>query len=231
MRTPRLLVAALAVQLALPGLVAAEPERFNRAMLGFNQWWLEHVFEPTAQGWNFVMPKWGQRRVVSFWENVVTPRDAVNSLLQGKLGRAGGHVGRFMINSTFGLAGFFDLARDHFGLTADPETVDETLGVWGLPPGPYLVLPILGEFCPRSLVGWVGDGFLNPLSYIPGAPLLVPSIAGYTVRTVNLLAQTMPSPCDPEGAWDAYRQGRFRYDPYEVGRELFFRDEAERVAD
>ena len=93
------------------------------------------------------------------------------------------------------------------------------------------ILPVIGEFSVRSLVGWVGDGFMNPLSYIPGAPILAPTAGAYVLRNVNLLAQGMPSPCAPEGEWDAYEQSRFEFKPYDVGRDLFYQDQADRVAE
>jgi phospholipid-binding lipoprotein MlaA len=225
------LLGALLLALVAPPEADAEPECFNRANLRFNQWFLEHVLEPAARGYNWVLPKWGQRRVVAFMANIESPRDFLNSLGQAKVRRAGVHAGRFVVNTTAGLVGFFDVAGDWLHWTASPETADETLGVWRLPPGSYLILPVVGEFSTRSLVGWIVDGFLNPLSYIPGAPLLAPTAGAYVWRNVNLLAQGMPSPFAPEGEWDAYRQSRFKFEPYEVGRELFFQDQAERVAE
>jgi phospholipid-binding lipoprotein MlaA len=208
-----------------------DPDGFNRANLRFNQWLLRRVLEPVARAYNVVVPKWGQRRVVAFMANLEAPRDAINSALQLKVKRASIHTGRFVVNTTAGLAGFFDVAGRYLRLQANPETLDETLGVWRLPPGTYLILPVIGEFSTRSLVGWIGDGFLNPLSYVPGAPLLAATGAAYVVRSENLLAQGMPSVCASEGEWEAYKQSRFKFEPYEPGRELFYKDQAERVAE
>ena len=226
-------VLALAVLLALavPPAALADPDGFNRANLRFNQWFLQNVLEPMGRGWNVVVPKWGQRRVVDFMANLEAPRDVLNSLLQAKFRRAGVHTGRFLVNTLVGVAGFYDLAGRDIGWTPPPETLSETFGVWRLPPGNYLVLPVLGEFCTRSLVGWVGDGFTNPLSYVPGPPPLTVTAGVYVLRNVNLLAQGMPTPFAEPGEWDAYRQAKFRFEPYEVGRDLFYRDEAERVAE
>ena len=91
-------------------------------------------------------------------------------------------------------------------------------------------MPMLGNFCTRSLVGWTVDGVLSPLSWLPGPPV-APTAAGYFLLSINLLAQGMPACGAPEGEWEAYRQSRFTFEPYETGRELFFKDEAERVAE
>ncbi|TMA62981.1 MAG: VacJ family lipoprotein, partial [Deltaproteobacteria bacterium] len=108
--------------LAIASPAAAEPECFNRANLRFNRWFLEHVLEPTARGYNFVVPKWGQRRVVAFMGNLEGPRDILNSLAQAKLRRAGVHSGRLLVNTTAGVVGLFDVAGDWLHWTASPET-------------------------------------------------------------------------------------------------------------
>jgi len=226
----RSVLPALLILLLLPPAAAADPDRFNRAMLGFNHWFLRDVMEPVARGYNVVVPKWGQRRVVAFMGNLEEPRDVVNSLLQAKFKRAGIHGARLVVNTSVGVVGLFDVAGQHLEWKANPETLDESFGVWGLPPGSYVILPVIGEFCVRSFVGWIGDGALNPLSWVPVPPATV-TAGAYVLRSVNLLAQGMPSPCAPEGEWEAYKQSRFEFAPYEQGRELFFEDEADRVRD
>ena len=196
MRGPGAYLVSGVLYLALAAPAAAELERFNRMNLSFNRWLLAHALEPTARGYNVVVPKWGQRRVVAFMGNLDGPRDIVNSLAQAKLRRAGVHSGRLLVNTTAGLLGLFDVAGDYLHWTASPETFDETLGVWRLPPGTYLILPMLGDFCTRSLFGWLVDGVLNPLSWVPGPPVAA-TAGGYLVRSTNLLAQGMPSPRAP----------------------------------
>jgi phospholipid-binding lipoprotein MlaA len=228
----RVLVSLLTLVLLAPARGGAEPESFNRANLRFNQWFLENILEPAGHGYNFCIPKWGQRRVVDFMGNLEGPRDVISSLGQAKLRRAGIHAGRFAVNTTIGVAGFYDIAGRNFDWTASPETVGETLGVWGVPAGTYVILPVVGEFTVRGFVGWVADGFLNPIGWIPGGlPPVAPTAGVYVWRNVNLLATSMPSPRAPAGEWDAYEQARFEFHPYEVGRDLYFRDEAERIAD
>jgi len=226
-----LLLAGCLAAVLVPTPAAADPDGFNKTSLRFNQWFLEHALEPVSRGYNFVMPKFFQRRIVDFMGNIEAPRDIANSVLQWKPRRAGIHTGRFLLNSTFGIAGFYDVSTRNLNFTTAPETLDETFGVWRIPPGSYVILPIVGEFSVRSFFGWVGDGFMNPLGYLPGAPFFAPVASAYIVRNVNLLAQSMPSPWAPEGDWVAYEQARFEFKPYEVGRELFYQDQSDRVAE
>ena len=218
---------------------AAEPVGFNEGMLAFNRWTLRYVFRPIARGYNFVMPKWGQRRVTAFFANLDGPRDTVNSLLQAKFRRAATHGGRLVVNTTIGIAGFFDVGRDWFGWEAAPETFDETLGVWGIPLGPYLILPFIGDSSPRAFVGTVADGFLNPVVVIvpmfvsigPAGTNVIWGSSQFVLRGVNLLAVEMPSPRDPEARWESYERSKFDYPDYEIGRETFMQDEADRIAE
>src|SRR5687767_15461578 len=83
-------------------------------------------------------------RVVDFMSNTEEPRDVINSMLQWKPRRAGIHMGRFLLNSTAGIGGFYDVSTRNLGFVAPPETVDETFGVWRIPPGPYFILPVVG---------------------------------------------------------------------------------------
>lgn len=206
--------------LAAPAAALADPDAFNRVMLRLNARVLESVLEPAARGWNAVVPKVLQRRVVDFVANLEAPRDATNSLLQGKLRRAAIHAGCFLLNSTAGVAGFYDWCGRRLAVGAPPETGDETLGVWGVPAGPYVILPLLGEASARSLAAAPVD-----LALAPAAAAL------RVVRDVNVLAQRMPSPCAPAGEWVAYEQARLALPPYEVGRELFRLDRGDRVAE
>jgi len=200
---------------------------YNKAMLSFNRWLLRHVLEPVGRGYNVVMPKWGQRRLTAFFANLDGPRDIVNSGLQLKMRRAGTHSGRLLVNSTIGLGGLFDVGLDWFGWDAPPETLDETLGTCRVPLGPYVILPVLGDSSPRHLVGTVGDGFLDPLSWF--VPFYV-NIGKYVLRGTNLLAGQMPSPRASQAEWDAYHRSRFDFPLYDIGRDNFIADEADRVA-
>jgi len=103
--------------------------------------------------------------VRNFFSNLGTPIRAVNALLQGKLKDTGTELARFGINSMAGIGGLFDPAKD-IPLTRKDEDTGQTLGVYGLGPGFYLVLPVLGPSDARDTVGLAGDTFLDPITYL-----------------------------------------------------------------
>jgi phospholipid-binding lipoprotein MlaA len=170
----RPLSAALVAGVALAGLAmpwtapraqeVADPfEPVNRAIFGFNLFADEWVVEPVARGYRAVTPAPVRRSVANFLSNLRSPVIFANDLLQGERDRAGVTLGRFMINSTLGVFGLFD-AASAFGHYPHYEDLGQTLGVYGVPTGPYLVLPLLGPSSARDAVGRVGDYFINPLN-------------------------------------------------------------------
>lgn len=205
-------------------------DRVNRANRTFNFWMLDHVFDPVARGYNWVMPKWGQERVRNVLQNLERPRDTVNSLLQAKFGRAGRHAASFVVDSTAGVAGAF-LVAEHFVQIASPETTGETLGVYGLPSGAYLVLPLYGETSPRSLTGAVFDAALNPLFWIPGDAGTAATAGANLLQQINLLARQMPKPWADEAEWRVYEQRIADRPPYTEAKRLYFENLELDVAD
>ncbi len=136
-------------------------EPVNRAVYGFNEQVDKAVLKPVAQGYNKVVPPPVRGGVSSFFGNFGDVTTAVNNLLQLKVGRAANDAGRVLVNSTVGILGFFDVAT-RLGLEKHDEDFGQTLGVWGLPDGPYLVLPLLGPSTVRDSAGLVGDYFTDP---------------------------------------------------------------------
>ncbi len=135
-------------------------EPFNRKMFAFNDAVDTWVLVPLASAWDLFLPDPVQRGFSRFRENLASPIDFANNLLQGKGEAALVVMGRFVLNSTAGLGGVLDPASE-LGFPAKPEDLGQTLGVWGVPSGPYLVLPFWGPSSPRDLVGRIGDGFAN----------------------------------------------------------------------
>jgi phospholipid-binding lipoprotein MlaA len=148
-------------------------ERTNRALLGFNQGLSRFVFDPMIRGYRFVVPKPGRRAVRRMFLNFKAPATLVNDLLQLRIVDATQTVGRFVLNSTIGYAGIFDVAIEA-GWEHHESDFGQTLGRYGVGAGPYLVLPLLGPSTIRDGFGGLVDLFFQPLSYFIGiAPNLV----------------------------------------------------------
>lgn len=148
------------------GLVADPLETFNRGMFVFNDKLYYWVLKPAARGYSAVVPEPARRCVKRFFLNLATPVRLVNCLLQGRLKGAGSELVRLTVNSTAGMAGLFDPARYCWGLKRFDEDTGRTFGSWGVGHGIYIVWPVLGPSSARDTVGMVGDGFLDPLSYV-----------------------------------------------------------------
>ncbi len=157
-------------------------EPFNRKIFWLNEKLDQYGLEPVARGWDYVVPDPVQRSVSHFFNNLRFPIVFVNNLLQGKPRSAAEELARFQINTFIGGLGFFDLAAD-FGLPLQYEDTGQTLGVWGMAPGPYLVLPFLGPSSPRDGVGLVGDAALGFYTYFITVPGV--TVGATAVNIVN----------------------------------------------
>jgi phospholipid-binding lipoprotein MlaA len=136
-------------------------------MFSFNHDVLDrYILKPVAKAWNFVLPEPVQRSVRNAMDNISMPSRMVNSLAQGKFAGAGRELARFTINSTVGVAGFFDIAKDGFGIEKSDEDSGQTMGFYGVGPGPYLVLPFFPPTTIRDGLGTIVDGAMNPLNYV-----------------------------------------------------------------
>ena len=131
-------------------------EGMNRGIFAFNEGFDGWIFEPVAKGWDFVMPDPVQTGIHNFFTNLGFPVVFLNNVLQAKPEGAVTSLGRFLINTTVGVAGFFDPAT-WLRMPESDEDFGQTLGYWGVPGGPFLVLPILGPSNPRDTVGLVVD--------------------------------------------------------------------------
>ncbi len=141
-------------------------ETFNRAMFWFNNQLDTYLLEPVARAYDFIVPDPVQTSVGNFFENLTYPVYLVSDVVQGKFDQAGTHTGRFVVNTTVGVAGLFDVAED-WGLKRHREDFGVALAYHGVPSGPYLVLPILGPSNFRDGFGRIVDGFLDPVFYVP----------------------------------------------------------------
>ncbi|MCX4187451.1 VacJ family lipoprotein [Methylophaga sp. OBS4] len=142
-------------------------ERYNRAMFKFNDTVDAAIIKPVAKGYDTVMPDPFSHGISNFFSNLNDITIIINDLLQFKFEQAFQDTGRFVLNSTVGVAGIFDVASLS-GYTKNNEDFGQTLGVWGAEPGAYVVLPFFGPRTVRDSFGLVGDYFSDPITYIEG---------------------------------------------------------------
>lgn len=210
------------IALSSAAATAGPVDGFNRASRSVNFWILDYVLEPTARGYNFVVPKWGQAGVRNALQNLERPRDTVQSLLQWKPARSGTHLGAFVVDSTVGVLGLWRPSEVWFNMPVEPpETMSETLGVYGIPQGGYLILPLFGETCPRCLVGAVGDAALHPLSWIQGTAGRIAAGGVRVVGGINLIARQMPKRGSEPEEWRRFEEIFNERPSYDEGKELF----------
>lgn len=163
--------------------VADPLEPLNRVFFHFNDKLYFWVLKPVATGYAKVVPRPARRGIRNFFSNLETPVRFVNCMLQADLGGAWVELGRFAINSTAGVAGFGDPARNRWSLAKRDEDLGQTLGRYGIGPSIYLNWPVLGPMNLRDTVGYAGDLFLDPVDYL--VPEFWPNVGVRSVDTIN----------------------------------------------
>ncbi|HJQ83610.1 MAG TPA: VacJ family lipoprotein, partial [Candidatus Binatia bacterium] len=156
---------------------------FNERMFTFNHDVLDRwVMKPAATGWDRALPDVAQRGLGRAFDNLQMPRRVVNHLLQLRPLAAGEELARFLVNTTAGVVGFVDVAKIGLHLEKSDADMGQTLGMYGVGPGPYLVLPFMAPLTVRDGIGRGIDGALDPFGYF------IPFVAGTAmgiVETVN----------------------------------------------
>jgi phospholipid-binding lipoprotein MlaA len=174
----------------------ADPyENINRKVYGFNDNVDDYVAKPIADTYKFITPDFMETGVTNFFNNLKTINVVLNDVLQAKFEQSGRDTGRFLMNSTLGMAGLFDVAKT-VGLEQNDEDFEQTLAVWGVPQGSYLVLPLLGPITTRGIPGAVFDTAANPASYI-GAPIQVISLINARANAEGALKFIDEASLDP----------------------------------
>lgn len=140
-------------------------EPMNRAIFSFNMGFDKIILRPTARVYRAVLPAPVREANTNFLDNLESPVILLNDLLQLKPARAGNTLARFGINTFIGFFGFFDPAES-MGIEYHDEDFAQTMGHYGMPSGPYLMLPFLGPLPPRDTAGFVVDFFTDPLTYL-----------------------------------------------------------------
>ncbi len=209
-------------------------ENWNRKVQSFNDGFDQKAMIPVAESYVWVIPTFIDRAITNFFSNIDDIGVTINNSLQGKFKQSGMDGARFLINSTVGLAGFVDVAS-LIDLPKHNEDFGQTLGVWGVPSGPYIVLPLYGSSSVRGIAGMIGDAAMNPISYISS-----PFISGglYIVsatdfRADNLGTVIIAKEFDVFGGYEFYRDSYIQSRRFQIadGEDLedddFFLEEYE----
>jgi phospholipid-binding lipoprotein MlaA len=184
---PTVLAAAIAV-LLLDGCAGTpknpdDPyEGWNRGAQKFNDNLDKYIMKPVAKGYRWITPAFVDRGITNFFNNLGDIGVSINDVLQAKFAQGGMDAGRFLINTTAGIGGFIDVAAK-IDMPKHEEDFDQTMGVWGVPSGSYLVIPFIGPSSPRGIGGLAGDALMSPLTYA-----FLPSQAIYSAISTGLSA-------------------------------------------
>ena len=145
-------------------------EPMNRSLYNLNTAIDKVTLKPIAKGYQFIVPTPARTAISNFYKNLRTPGSALNNFLQGKPKRGFSEITRFLFNSTMGIGGLFDVATAA-GLEAYSEDIGQTAAVWGIPSGPYVMLPILGPSNLRDAILFPVDYFTAPLYFYENTSL------------------------------------------------------------
>jgi phospholipid-binding lipoprotein MlaA len=200
----RLLMSSLVISSLLAGCAStaktneSDPwEGWNRGTQDFNDGVDKAILKPMAKGYMWITPKFVDDGITNFFSNMNDIGVTLNDLMQLKMTQGGMDAGRFLINTTAGVAGFVDVAN-MIDLPKHHEDFGQTLGFWGVPTGNYLVVPFMGSSSPREVVGAVGDALMNPLTYTfavvgGGATAIAINAGAKTVDVTDTRADLIPT--------------------------------------
>ena len=170
-------------------------EPVNSAVFEFNYRLDKYVVKPAAKVYNFFIPPDVQQSFSNVFQNIRFVPRLLNNIFQAKFQGAGIELSRFLINSTLGVGGLFDPAGIMFKLETPQEDLGQTLGTYGVPPGPFLMIPLLGPFTLRDGIGFIGDSFLDPFNWlvlpfieIADAPRLIQHDMTVTLSRLGMVA-------------------------------------------
>ena len=203
-------------------VLVADPLRpLNEAMFLFNDKLYFWVLKPATLGYTYIAPEPLRMILNNSFDNLRAPGRFVNNLLQLKMKAAGNEFVRFVFNSTAGLGGLADAAKDLLHIQKSPADFGQTLGYYGVGHGFYIVWPILGPSSPRDTVGYIGDRILHPLSYLRFTEIsFEASSAIFVLETVNETSFRI-------GDYEAFKEAAI--DPYVSMRDGYFQNRKKAV--
>lgn len=197
--------------------VADPLEPVNRIFFQFNDKLYFFVLKPVARGYSAIVPEEIRFSVRNFFTNLATPVRFVNSLLQFKIKAAGTELLRLGINSTFGMLGLYDVARDEMDIKMQDEDFGQTLGVWGAGPVFYINWPFLGPSSLRDSIGLAGDYFLDPVNYVS------PDLDRYAIKGGDIVNKTSLV----IGDYEEIKKDAL--DPYAAFRDIYYQYRESRI--
>jgi phospholipid-binding lipoprotein MlaA len=201
-----------------PLVSVSDPIRpFNLVMHHFNDTAYYAVIRPVASAYRALVPTFLRNWTRNFFNNITGPRRFINCLLQGKNERAEEEFIRFCTNTTIGILGLGDPASNAGHPPPPKEDLGQTMAAYGAGEGFYLVLPILGPYTLRDAVGWVGNGFLHPFSYIDPVEW---TVALWTYENTNKISYRL-------GDYEAIKEAAI--EPYEAFRDAYLQHRRKQV--
>lgn len=184
---------------------------YNRSMYAFNSAIYQIVFAPYIKTYLFLVPKEVRKGIRNVLSNILAPLRIILNILQGDVKNAGIECSRFIVNSTAGFLGFIDITEKDTPSSYRKVNLDDVFHTWGIPSGPFIVLPFIGGRTVRGTVALTLEGLIDPLQYIIPVPALFTSLS--SVRIVSTGSQY----------WELfYMVEKTSVDPYLAQRELFW---------
>ena len=187
---------------------------YNRVMTSFNDGVYTYALNPIASGYTYILPQTARVGISNFFNNLLFPLRFTNNLLQLKFQNSAEELGRFLINSTFGLLGFMDPAKTELGWEEHDEDFGQTLGHYGVAEGFHVVLPLLGPSNLRDIVGLAADSYVSPLSTI-GSSDIQYKIPNNTLENVGITtSKTVNSTSLRLGQYEAIKKDALDLYPF-----------------
>ena len=207
-----LMLALLSSGCSSQQITPTDPERdpweaYNRKIHAFNMGVDRFIARPVARGYDYIMPEAPQRGVRNFFRNLAYPVTFLNLILQGKFEDSLEATGRFLLNSTVGVLGFFDVAT-RAGIEQFDEDLGQTMAVWGWENSRYLVMPFFGPYTARDFLGRSFYGYFHPVSYVARE---YNNYALLVIDLITLRAELLPFDEQLQAASDPYLMVRDVY--------------------
>ncbi|MDI6776001.1 MAG: VacJ family lipoprotein [Syntrophales bacterium] len=193
---------------------------FNHLMFRFNDKLYFYFLKPIARGYKAVLPEKVRLSVRNALSNIATPVRFINCTLQGKLKSAGTELARFLVNTTWGVLGLFDPAKNYFHLEKAQEDFGQTLGKYGIKEGFYIIWPFFGPSNVRDTIGMAGDFFADPLFYINPRTDLGFVEVNTTYPTIGTATDKLNETSLTLGTYEEFKESAI--DPYVSTRNAYF---------